>query len=215
MRLGVVRVNRESYIEEVPVAFEERWEPEPTMPIDERRITDWGREGAQRMRIRVVYENQQEVRRELDEEWIAREPRDRVIQYGTEVELRELETPDGTFTYWRKLRMSATSYNAPTAGKSPDHPAYAITKSGERARKGIIAVDPRIIGLGQRMYVPGYGVGIAADTGSAIQWRRIDLCYDDDNLVLWKRWVDAYLLAPMPPRDEINWIIPNTPRERE
>jgi uncharacterized protein YabE (DUF348 family) len=215
MTLAVVRVDREAYVEEAPIAFRERWEPDPETPIDERRITEWGREGAKRTRIHVVYENQVEARRELEDEWIAREPRDRVIRYGTNIVLRELQTPEGPLTYWRKLRMSATSYNAPTAGKPLDHPAYAITKSGLRARKGIIAVDPRVISLGQRMYVPGYGNGLAADTGSAIKWRRIDLCYDDDNLVLWKRWVDAYLLAPVPPRDEINWIIPNTPRERE
>lgn len=48
------------------------------------------------------------------------------------------------------------------------------------------------------MYVPGYGVGIACDTGGAIVGKRIDLGYDDDNLKLWARWVDVYLLTPVP-----------------
>ena len=215
LRLAVVRVQRQAYVEEVPISFEERWEPDPEMQIDERRISEWGREGAQRKRVSVVYENRSEASREVEDEWVARQPRDRIIEYGTNVVLRELETPEGTITYWRKLRMLATSYNAPTAGKPLDHPAYAITRSGLRARKGIIAVDPRVIDLSQEMYVPEYGPGLAADTGGAIKWRRIDLCYDDDNLVLWNQWVDAYLLAPMPPRDEINWIIPHSPKEKE
>ena len=66
----------------------------------------------------------------------------------------------------------------------------------------------------QGMYVPGYGLGYAGDTGSAIKWRRVDLCYDDDNLVLWRRWVDVYLLTPVPDAASIRWIIPNTPAEK-
>ena len=70
-----------------------------------------------------------------------------------------------------------------------------------------------MISLRTEMYVPGYGFGTAADTGGAIKWRRIDLCYDVDNLVLWKKWVDVYLLSPPPPPEEIHWIVPNWPPE--
>jgi 3D (Asp-Asp-Asp) domain-containing protein len=80
-------------------------------------------------------------------------------------------------------------------------------------RKGIVAVDPAVINLRSRMYVPGYGLGESGDTGSAILGRRIDLGYDDDNLVLWNRWVDVYLLDPPPPRYQIRWLLPNWPRE--
>jgi 3D (Asp-Asp-Asp) domain-containing protein len=115
--------------------------------------------------------------------------------------------------YWRKVRMLATSYNAPTAGKPLDHPLYGITRVGWRARKGIVAIDPRVMALLTEVYVPGYGFGTAADTGGAIKGRRIDLCYDDDNLVLWYKWGDVYLLEPVPPADEITWMLPTYPRE--
>lgn len=215
LHVAVVRVHDEHYLEEIPIAFETRWETDPAMEIDQRKIVNWGREGARRRRIRVHYENESELYHMEEEGWIAHEPQDRVINYGTEIVLRELETPSGTVTYWRKLRMLATSYNAPTAGKSSDHPQYGITRLGWRARKGIIAVDPRVISLGQEMYVPDYGPGVAADTGGAIKWRRVDLCFDDDNLELWYRWVDVYLVAPVPAEDEIKWVIPNYPVEKE
>ena len=53
---------------------------------------------------------------------------------------------------------------------------------------------------------------MAGDTGGGILWRRIDLCYDDDNLVEWHQWVDVYVLAPVP--SSIPWVIPNTPKEK-
>jgi 3D (Asp-Asp-Asp) domain-containing protein len=73
-------------------------------------------------------------------------------------------------------------------------------------RHGIVAVDPSVIRLGSQVYVPGYGVGLAGDTGGAIYGRRIDLGYDDSNLVLWYRWVDVYLLTPVP--NSINYLSP-------
>lgn len=42
---------------------------------------------------------------------------------------------------------------------------------------GIVAVDPSVIPLGTRMFVPGYGYGVAADTGGAIKGARIDVCF--------------------------------------
>jgi len=42
---------------------------------------------------------------------------------------------------------------------------------------GIIAVDPSVIPLGTRMEIPGYGTGVAADTGSAVQGATIDLWF--------------------------------------
>lgn len=210
----VVRVTDQHYIQETPVAYRVVEVPDPEMEIDTREVTRWGHEGAKRQSIRVHYENGREVFRTYDDEWLERDPLDRIISYGTRIVLRELSTPHGTFTYWRKLRMLATSYNGPTAGTPPDAPNYGLTRLGWRAAKGVIAVDPRVIPLTQPMYVPDYGPGVAADTGSAIKWRRVDLCYDDHNLVLWHKWVDVYLLTPVPPRSEILWQVPNEPAER-
>lgn len=56
--------------------------------------------------------------------------------------------------------------------------AYALrghTASGAYTRMGTIAVDPRVIPLGTRLYVPGYGWGQAQDTGGAIRGNVIDL----------------------------------------
>jgi len=212
--IRVVRVTDRYIYEDRPIKYVTVWRADPEMELDHRKVTQSGAEGTERRRIRIRYEDGVEIYRVEEERWIAQEPTTRVIAYGTKIIEREIETPDGPLRYWRHLRMLATSYTAATSGKTRDHPTYGITRLGWRARKGVIAVDPRVINLGSKMYVPGYGQGTAADTGGAIKWRRIDLCYDEDNLELWKRWVDVYLLSPPPPRDKIHWIVPDWPRER-
>lgn len=57
---------------------------------------------------------------------------------------------------------------------------YALggrTASGRSVGWGIVAVDPSVIPMGSRLGIPGYGVGVAADTGGAIQGARIDLWF--------------------------------------
>jgi peptidoglycan DL-endopeptidase CwlO len=51
------------------------------------------------------------------------------------------------------------------------------TATGIQAGWGTIAVDPAVIPLGTKMFVPGYGDGVAADTGSAVSGRRIDVWF--------------------------------------
>lgn len=208
LRVAVVRVLDEFYVEEVPIAYRALWEPDGTMDLDQTQERRPGREGARRTRVRVRYENGHEIHRAQEEEWVALQPIDRIINYGTRIALRQVQTASGVLTYWRRIRMLATSYNAATAGTPQTRPWYGITRLGYKARRGLVAIDPRVVNLGQNVYVPGYGYGLAADTGSAILGRRIDLCYDDDNLELWYSWVDVYLLAPAPPSDEITWILP-------
>lgn len=91
----------------------------------------------------------------------------------------------------RAIRMEATAY-------VPGYDGVGWrTATGARAGKGIIAVDPRVIKLGTKLYVPGYGYGVAADTGGAIKGNRIDLCYDTIGPALqWgRRGVTVYVVS--------------------
>jgi 3D (Asp-Asp-Asp) domain-containing protein/peptidoglycan hydrolase CwlO-like protein len=57
---------------------------------------------------------------------------------------------------------------------------YAIkgrTATGAPTGWGIVAVDPSVIPLGTRMTIPGYGSGVAADTGAAVRGATIDLWF--------------------------------------
>jgi len=91
--------------------------------------------------------------------------------------------------------MLATAYYAFGKGGN-DINGNGITAIGLRARKGIIAVDPRVIPLGTRIYIPGYGEALAADTGGWIKGNRIDLCFETyEECFRWgKRRIKIYLI---------------------
>ena len=58
-----------------------------------------------------------------------------------------------------------------------------MSATGVPLDKGVIAVDPKVIPLGTRVYIEAidgswsYGYAVAADTGGAIKGKRVDLCY--------------------------------------
>jgi 3D (Asp-Asp-Asp) domain-containing protein/peptidoglycan hydrolase CwlO-like protein len=66
----------------------------------------------------------------------------------------------------RTVTVSATGYSLP-----------GRTATGLPVGLGVVAVDPSVIPLGTRMTIPGYGEGVAADTGSSVQGYEIDLWF--------------------------------------
>ncbi len=211
----VMRVREEIITESEAIPFQTVWQADRTMEIDEHEIVQAGVAGVKKRQIRIRYENGREARRGLDREWIDSSPTTQLIAYGTNIVMRDLTLPDGSVVkYWRRVRLLATSYTAATSGKARSNPYFGITYLGWQAGNGVVAIDPRVINLRSKLYVPGYGMAQAGDTGGAIKGRRIDLGYDEDKLILWYKWTDVYLLDPVPPRDQITWVLPDTPRER-
>jgi cystine transport system substrate-binding protein len=66
----------------------------------------------------------------------------------------------------RTLTVTSTGYSMP-----------GRTATGLPVGPGIVAVDPAVIPLGTRLSIPGYGEGVAADTGGAVQGLTIDLWF--------------------------------------
>lgn len=210
--IEVVRVREAIEIEEEFIPFESEWLPDPDMELDQQIKRQAGVTGVIKSRTRVRYENGQEVWRGQEDKWVDQEPSTQVIAYGTNIVVRTVETPSGPLEYWRKISMLTTPYNAATSGKSADHPQYGITRTGLRVGFGMAAVDPKVIPLMTELYVPDYGVALAADTGGLIVGKHIDLAYDDNQpMPDLYGWRDVYILTPVPPADKIRYVLPQWP----
>jgi len=75
------------------------------------------------------------------------------------------------------------SFSAPVTGDrtlTVGSTGYALaghTATGIPAGYGVVAVDPSVIPLGTRLTIPGYGEGVAADTGGSVRGNTIDLWF--------------------------------------
>ena len=84
-----------------------------------------------------------------------------------------------TGVYARKLTVQTTWYTAAQGAWAADSPHYGTTKTGARVGYGVCAVDPSVIPLYTRMYIPGYGYCTALDTGGGVRGAFVDLGYPD------------------------------------
>ena len=117
-----------------------------------------------------------------------------------EIELTSLSTE--AYRQFEVKTVIATGYTAgaESTGKSPGHPNYGITFSGlevQRDELSTIAADPKFLPLGTVLYIPNYGYGIVADTGSAIKGNKIDLYYETVEEVFsqWgKKEIDVFVI---------------------
>ena len=117
----------------------------------------------------------------------------RAAEAAAEEEARRearVETSRGAQRYSAALTMEATAYIA------SDGDGNGITATGLVAQHGVVAVDPGVIPLGSRLYIPGYGEAVAADTGGAIYGDRIDLCMNSygEAMNFGRRYVTVYVL---------------------
>ncbi|MCL4366808.1 3D domain-containing protein [Patescibacteria group bacterium] len=147
-----------------------------------------GKDGSKTIITKITYYEGREYSREIVGTEII-PPQDKIISRGTKIVWRTLDTPDGQIRYWKKLHVWATHYDSHCLGCS------AWTATGLPQGKGVIAVDPTIIKLGSKVYVPGYGPAIAGDTGGAIKGNIIDLGFPDAHTAGWyAHFVDIYIL---------------------
>ncbi|MCT4593769.1 MAG: 3D domain-containing protein [Anaeromicrobium sp.] len=164
-------------------------------------LIDKGEKGKKLSEYKVVYKNGEEISREILAEEILVKPKDEVVEKGTAL---YVATSRGNKRVKRVIKMSATAYDLSyeSCGKNPGDKYYGITRSGTKARPGVVAVDPRVIPLGSKLYVKSldrtkdYGFASAEDTGGAIKGKKIDLFMKDPKKVnkYGRRPVMVYIL---------------------
>lgn len=172
-----------------------------SLKAGESKVVNEGTNGRKEMVFKTVYQNGVQVSKTKVEEKIACKPVKKVIASGEKKpKPKTVAASRGgrAMSYSKVMTMTATSYSQapydPTGGGS-------ITASGTRVKRdpsgvSTVAVDPRVIPLGTKLYVEGYGHAIAADTGGAVKGNKIDLYFNPGSEYKnWgKRTVKVYVL---------------------
>jgi len=189
MELKIIRVSESIVREKESIPYDVQKKANNKLDKGLERVVQPGEEGILEKIYRVVKEDGMEVTRQLLDEAVLKDPVSMIMEYGTLMS-RRIARGD-VIRYSKVLDVKATAYTASLkdTGKAPGHPLFGITATGIKAKKGVIAVDPKVIPLYTRVYVeilgstPDYGYAIAADVGGAIKGNKIDLYYDDQEYV--------------------------------
>nr|WP_275900727.1 3D domain-containing protein [Paenibacillus periandrae] len=116
------------------------------------------------------------------------------VKYSRTNNYSKLPNLNQDLSKYTATEVVATGYFAgkESTGKNPGHPEYGVTFSGLKVQRNknslsTIAADPTVFPIGSVLYIPGYGYGVVADTGSAIKGNRIDLYFETKDQV-YKEW---------------------------
>lgn len=199
--IEVYKVAEVFEVEESIIPFEKLVEKNNRLEIGTTNIAQAGKDGLKRSHIKREYINGVLSSSVVLKDEIVTEPIPEITEKGSK---DFIVTSRGNTRYRKAMEMTATAYDLSfqSTGKRPGDRYYGITASGTRVRPGVVAVDPRVIPLGTKLYVQSldstkdYGFAIAEDKGGAIKGNKIDLFFESSNDVynFGRRKVKVYIL---------------------
>lgn len=196
--IKVVRVSESLSLIQKPIPFESELVASADVPLDQTQILSPGENGLSIQRIRVRYEDGNEVSRVTEDETLVRPPVKRTLGYGTKIEVKAAVVDGTTIEYWRAVQMYATSYSPCRSGGDR---CYSGTSSGKKLAKGMVGLRYSwyLAMGGQPLYIPGYGFATVEDVcGGCVGKPWVDLGYSDEDWEQWSSWVTVYFLTPVP-----------------
>ena len=173
MEIKIDRVVVENLENKIEIPFETESRENKDMFEGEKKVITKGEVGQKTESLKNTYVNGLLETTEVLKSEITKDPVKEVVEVGTK---KGTVAPNGKNAK-RVIVMQATAYD-PTAGSK--------TAIGTRARVGAVAVDPKVIPLGSKLYIESmdgfasYGYATAEDTGGAIKGNRIDLFYNSN-----------------------------------
>jgi 3D (Asp-Asp-Asp) domain-containing protein len=191
-QIQVIRVTHEYTTVDEAIRFKTIRRSDPGMDVGTTRVARQGKDGTLRRQVRLTYEDGKLVSRTTVSTEVIVAAVDSIINVGSRPVPHTVRTSSGKLLQYTSMKtLLATAY-IPTDGAG-----HGVASTGVKAKRGIVAVDPKVIPLGTRLYIPGYGEALAADTGGAIKGLRIDLCMESrrEAIQFGRRTVKVYILA--------------------
>lgn len=198
----LTKADVEFVTETVDIPFKAISVPNNKANVGSKVVKSEGQNGLKEITYVVVKRNGASVSKEVASTKILKNPVDKITEYGTVAVV--LSSRGDALRYKNVIKMSASAYDLSysSTGKSKGDKGYGVTASGMRARRGVVAVDPRVIPIGTRLYIETsdgkyvYGNAVAGDTGGAIKGNKIDLFMDSysECRAFGRRTVNVYIL---------------------
>lgn len=206
--IDIIRMNEDIEIVKESIPYEEVIKNNKQLEKGKTKVVQKGQEGKKEIKIKKIYKNGEVVDKKVVSEKVVANPVNKVIEKGTKKKDIVVASRGGGSREKIKAKNTlvcvATAYDLSYAscGKNPGDRGYGITASGTRARPGVVAVDPKVIPLGTKLYIKSldgtrdYGYAVAEDTGSAIKGNRVDLFFSTKGEVnqFGRRQVKVYIL---------------------
>lgn len=194
MKIVIKRVANKALKETLPINFNTVYKYDSSMPNTKKTILQEGVVGEKLVTTNITYEDNIEVSRNILSESVLKTPKDKIVVLGS-YPLMPVSRGGDPIPYSSVIKVRATAYYA-TSGIGKTY-----TASGRKAVRdpngySTIAVDPRVISLGTKVFVEGYGYAIAAETGTAILGNTIDVFFDTNKEACnWAvKYVNLYIL---------------------
>lgn len=173
--IKVTRVTKEQKTQTQSIAYTTETRETSDLYKGESRVAQEGVNGVQENTLEYTYHDGVQVSCAKVAEEVITQPVKKIVEKGTKQQAVATSS-GGSLNYSRVITVEATAYSG-----------GGLTASGTSARVGAIAVDPRVIPLGSRLYITSadgsswiYGYAVAEDTGGAIKGNRIDLYFNSE-----------------------------------
>jgi len=193
LKITITRVHFEAQTETASIPFKTVFKMSRSVAPGQVRSGQQGAAGVLAKEYSAGFVNGERTSRRLVATRVAQKPQDQETLAGIRTRgARALPSRSGSYRRMQCFSMVATGYS-PSEGSSA-----GLCATGMRAGYGVVAVDPRLIPLGSKLYVEDYGYAVAGDTGGAIKGHRIDLghtTYREASNV-GRRRVTVWLLSP-------------------
>ncbi len=182
--IKVIRVEKINVTEEKDIPFEIERRNDGNLLKGQQQIMQQGKKGLEKNSYEVILEDGKMAAKNLVERVLVKKPVSQIVLAGTS---QTVSRGNQTINFEKSLTVSATAYTH--TGQN--------TYTGIAPKVGIIAVDPKVIPLGTRMYIDGYGYATAMDIGGSIKGNRIDVFFDTkEECMKWgRKKVQVFILA--------------------